>query len=289
MTRRIRWIDVFGTGPCTGNPLAVVSEADDLADEDMARLAAWTNLSETTFLLTPTDPAADYRVRIFTPSEELPFAGHPTLGSCHAWLADGGTARSGQAVVQECGVGLVTVRTDGPELRFAAPPLRRSGAVHPATVERVVGILDVDPELVQAIEWVDNGPGWIGVLVTTADAVRALRPGPIGDDFKIGVAGRHPAGGPADFEVRAFFGVRGETREDPATGSLNASLGQWLIGAGWAPSRYVATQGTVIGRAARITIDADDDGAVWVGGATVTVVDGHLGSGTNGHLGSGTK
>lgn len=276
MTHRVRWIDVFGTGPCTGNPVAVVSDADDLSDDDMRRFAAWTNLSETTFLLRSTEPAADYRVRIFTPAEELPFAGHPTLGSCHAWLEDGGTPRSGDVVVQECALGLVTVRTDGPGLRFAAPDLLHSGAVHPSTIEKVVRILDVDPERVQAIEWCDNGPRWIGVLLTTADDVLALQPGPIGDDFNIGVIGRHLGGEPADFEVRAFFGVRGETREDPATGSLNAGLAQWLIGGEWAPPNYVAAQGTVLGRAARITIDADDDGAVWVGGATATTVAGSL-------------
>src|SRR4051794_10303431 len=218
--RRFAQVDVFGSGPCSGNPVAVVLDAEGLSTEEMQRFARWTNLSETTFVLLPSDPAADYRVRIFTPSLELPFAGHPTLGSCHAWLSSGGEARAGDEVVQECGAGLVRVRRQGSRLAFAAPPLLREGPVDDATLDRVVTQLGITRAGVVDAQWADNGPGWVALLLASAEAVLALRPGTV--DLDIGVVGPHPVGAEAAWEVRAFLPKNGSTDEDPVTGSLNA-------------------------------------------------------------------
>jgi PhzF family phenazine biosynthesis protein len=281
-TLPFRQVDVFGAGPLLGNPLAVVHDADGLTDEQMAAFARWTNLSETTFLLRPTDPGADYRVRIFTGSGELPFAGHPTLGSAHAWLEAGGTAKAAPArtdVVQECGVGLVTIRQTpvdggGTRLAFAAPPLSRSGPVEPADLARVVAALRIAPEDVVEAAWLVNGPEWVAVRLTDGAAVLAVEPdlGALGD-LDIGLAGlwAEAAAGDAELEVRAFA----SDREDPVTGSLNAGLGQWLADR-VLPSRYVASQGTALQRRGRVHVSLDDGGQVWVGGSTVTTIAGSV-------------
>ncbi|WP_298825530.1 PhzF family phenazine biosynthesis protein [uncultured Piscinibacter sp.] len=274
-TRRFTQLDVFTAAPLKGNALAVVHDAEGLSDAQMAAFARWTNLSETTFLLPPTTPDADYRVRIFTPGGELPFAGHPTLGSCHAWLAAGGRARSSGAVVQECGVGLVRIRRDGSRLAFAAPPLRRSGAVDAATLEHAARSLKIPRDAMRASNWVDNGPGWVAVMLGARDEVLALQP-----DFaamrglKLGVVAPCPTGHDAQFEVRAFVPTLG-VPEDPVTGSLNAGLAQWLIGTGLAPPRYVAAQGTALGRDGRVFVEQVGDD-VWVGGDSVIVVGGQV-------------
>lgn len=271
---RFRQVDVFATEPLRGNPVAVVHGADDLTDEQMAAFARWTNLSETTFLLRPTDPAADYRLRIFTPGGELPFAGHPTLGSAHAWLEDGGVPAADGTVVQECGAGLVPLRR-GPTLGFAAPPLVRSGPADSAVVERIAAGLRVPAAEVLAAEWVDNGPGWVAARLRDADAVLALRPdfAAMGE-LNVGVVGSYPAGGDADVEIRAFCPSLA-VPEDPVTGSLNAGIAQWLIGAGELPDRYVASQGTALGRRGRVHVERDGD-VIWIGGATSTTIRGEL-------------
>ncbi|BDD81032.1 phenazine biosynthesis protein PhzF [Tsukamurella pulmonis] len=271
---RFRQVDVFSSEPLLGNPVAVVHDADDLTDEQMAAFARWTNLSETTFLLRPTDPGADYRLRIFTPGGELPFAGHPTLGSAHAWLEDGGVPASADALVQECGVGLVRLRR-GAELAFAAPPLRRSGPADAGTIDRIAAGLRLPASDVLAAEWVDNGPGWVGVRLRDAEAVLALDPdfAAMGD-LQIGVVGPYPAGGDADVEVRAFCPDLA-VPEDPVTGSLNAGIAQWLIGTGQLPPAYVASQGTALGRRGRVRVESAGD-EIWIGGATRTTIRGEL-------------
>ena len=271
MSRAFRQVDVFGGSALAGNPVAVVHDADGLDDEAMQRFARWTNLSETTFLLRPTTPGADYRVRIFTPGEELPFAGHPTLGSCHAWLEAGGEPADAAVVVQECLAGLVRVRRTPPGLAFAAPPLLRSGPVDAPLRAHLAAVLGVAPDAVVDAAWTDNGPGWVSVLLGSAEEVLALRPR--GVDLDVGVVGPYPAGSAAAFEVRAFFVVGDAAVEDPVTGSLNASVAQWLLGSGRATAPYVASQGTVIGRQGRVHVTRDDD-AVWIGGATTTVLEG---------------
>lgn len=274
MTHRFSQVDVFSAEPVLGNPVAVVHGADDLTDEQMAAFARWTNLSETTFLLQPTDPAADYRVRIFTGSEELPFAGHPTLGTAHAWLEGGGVPRDAHTLVQECGVGLVDVRR-GDQLAFAAPDLLRSGPADAATVHAVAEALQVDLDELLAAEWVDNGPGWVGVLLRDAEAVLAVEPDLAAmGDLRIGLVGPHPPGSECAVEVRALF----DAVEDPVTGSLNAGLAQWLIGAGHLPEAYTASQGTRLGRRGRVHVRRLD-GQVWVGGETRTVISGSVGLG----------
>jgi PhzF family phenazine biosynthesis protein len=266
---------VFAETAYSGNPVAIVLDGDGLSTDEMARFANWTNLSETTFVLKPSDGAtADYRVRIFTPAQELPFAGHPTLGTCHAWLTAGGRTRDADVIVQECPAGLVHVRRTADGLAFAAPPLRRSGPVEEALVERIAGILRIARAAIVAAEWVDNGPGWAAVLLRDADAVLALRPGFV--DLDLGVVGAYPAGSPFAFEVRAFFPKDGATVEDPVTGSLNASLAEWLLRTGRATAPYVASQGTVLGRSGRVHVSRDDAGTIWVGGATVTCVSGYV-------------
>jgi PhzF family phenazine biosynthesis protein len=270
---RFTQLDVFTDRALAGNPLAVVHDARGLDDARMAAFARWTNLSETTFLLPPADARADYRVRIFTPAGELPFAGHPTLGSCAAWLAAGGVPKARDEIVQQCGIGLVRVRRDGARLAFAAPPLRRTGALDEPTLARVAEVLRVPRADLVAHQHVDNGPGWIAVMLPSADAVRALRPD-FGDwAVKLGVVGPEPPGSATAFEVRGFFPGPNGVFEDPVTGSLNAGLAQWLIGAGLAPERYVAAQGSALGRAGRVVVERD--GAdIWVGGHVSACIEG---------------
>jgi PhzF family phenazine biosynthesis protein len=272
MARPFRQVDVFTGTPYYGNPLAVVHDAHGLSGADMQRFARWTNLSETTFLLPPGDDQADYQVRIFTASMELPFAGHPTLGSCHAWLEAGGRPRQPGVVVQQCGAGLVTIRAAGDGLAFGAPPLVRSGPVDAALAEQVATMLGISRADIVDLQWADNGPGWIAALLDSADAVLAVRPHP--GELTVGIAGPHPPGGPADFEVRAFFPSNGVTIEDPVTGSLNASLAQWLLSTGRVRAPYSARQGTALGRSGAVRISQDEAGQVWVGGGVVTCVSG---------------
>jgi PhzF family phenazine biosynthesis protein len=273
MIRRFVQVNVFSADPLAGNPLAVVHGAQALGEAQMAALARWTNLSETTFLQPPTDSGADYRVRIFTPGGELPFAGHPTLGTCHAWLAAGGKPRKPGVVVQQCGVGLVRVRCEGPRLEFAAPPLRRTGPLEPDVLAKIARALALPAGDIVQHQWVDNGPGWCAVMLRSARQVLALRPvwaalAPL----KLGVVGPHEPGHDAAFEVRAFIG---SGYEDPVTGSLNASLAQWLIGARLAKPSYVAAQGAALQRAGRVHLRQDGD-EVWVGGDVVEVIRGEI-------------
>jgi len=290
-------IDVFTAHAGLGNPVAVVLDGSGLDDAAMQRFARWTNLSETTFVLPPTDPAADYRLRIFTPGGELPFAGHPTLGSCHAWLAAGGQPKAGDRIVQQCAQGLIDLRRDGARLAFAAPPSQRSEPA-PALIEPVARALGLPRAAVLQARWLDNGPRWLTLWLDSADTVLALEPDHarlVTLGCKVGVAGVHKAPeatsliarsscearafGPAHaaplIEVRAFAAPIG-VAEDPVTGSLNASLAQWLIEAGELPSRYVAAQGTVLGRAGRVHVERDAQGQVWVGGDGVAVIRGEV-------------
>ncbi len=271
----IKQVDVFGGGASlAGNPVAVVLDAEDVAGDQMQRVARWTNLSETTFLLPPTVAGADYRVRIFTPAAELPFAGHPTLGTCHAWLARVPLGLPPDAVVQQCEAGLVTIRPTPVGLAFAAPALVRRGPPDDELVVHIASMLGVASADITAAQWVDNGPGWVGVLLDSAGAVLRLRPGRI--ELPVGVIGPHPPASPCAFEVRAFLPADGGFTEDPVTGSLNASLAQWLVESGRARAPYVVSQGTAVGAAGRVHIDHDEHGVIWVGGATTTVVDGTI-------------
>jgi PhzF family phenazine biosynthesis protein len=270
-----RQVDVFGGQAFKGNPLAVVIGADGLLDAEMASFANWTNLSETTFLLSPTRSDADYRVRIFTPWAELPFAGHPTLGSCHAWLASGGIPR-GQEVIQECGVGLVHIRNDDGRLAFAAPALHRSGPLEADLLAKITRGLGLEPDDVKASQWADNGPGWAAIMLGSRKQLLALRPdATLLADMKIGVVAPwtpNEDGTEAQFEVRAFVSSMG-LYEDPVTGSLNAGLAQWLIGGGLAPPSYVASQGTALGRKGRVHVQQIGND-IWIGGETATRIEG---------------
>jgi PhzF family phenazine biosynthesis protein len=249
----------------------------------MQAFTDWTNLSEATFVLPPTQPEADYALRIFCPGRELPFAGHPTLGSCHAWLDAGGVPQ-GAEVVQECAVGLVRIRRDGQRLAFAAPPLRRSGALPEDEVLRIAHGLGVTRQEILRHAWCDNGPQWRGVMLASAAQVLALKPNAqILAGMEVGVIApldkpllRGPDDSAEAFEVRAFFSGNAGLTEDPVTGSLNAALGQWLIGAGLAPGHYVARQGTALGRAGRVHVQQDAQGQVWVGGESVVCIKGHV-------------
>ena len=292
--RPFQQVDVFTATAYRGNPLAVVLDGTGLSDEAMQSFARWTNLSETTFVLPPTAEGraagADYRVRIFCPGRELPFAGHPTLGTCHAWLQTGGQPQVAGRVVQECGVGLVTLRRDGERLAFAAPPLIQSGPLAEEDVALIARGLGIARSDVVAHAWCDNGPRWRGVLLRSAAQVLALQPdgavlagldvGVVGPRGKVGVVGATDAATDSAtgdeaiaFEVRAFLPGHSGLMEDPVTGSLNAALAQWLIGAGLAPARYIASQGTALGRAGRVHVQ--QDGAdIWVGGHTVTCISG---------------
>jgi PhzF family phenazine biosynthesis protein len=272
--RRFTQVDVFTDQLMFGNPVAVVHDADQLTTQQMADFARWTNLSETTYLSAPTDERADYGVRIFTISTELPFAGHPTLGSAHAWLEAGGVAQNSEMIIQECEAGLVRIRREENRLAFAAPPLSRGGDVAPEDLSEIVAYLGVDHDQVVAAQWADNGPGWVALLLSDAEAVLALRPraAEAGRFSDVGVIGPYPSGSEVDFEVRAFTSMVG-LGEDPVTGSLNAALGQWLIPTGRAPSSYVAGQGTVLGRRGRVHVSKVGND-VWVGGNTITGVAG---------------
>ncbi|MDM0002676.1 PhzF family phenazine biosynthesis protein [Variovorax sp. J22P240] len=297
MTNRpFKQVDVFTSTPYFGNPLAVVLDGTGLDDAEMQRFAKWTNLSETTFLLPPTEPTADYRVRIFTPGGELPFAGHPTLGSCHAWLQAGGKPKSGACIVQQCAQGLVLIQREGERLVFAAPPLRRS-APSPTLLAKVAAALGLKAQQITAAQLLDNGPVWLGLLLEDADTVLALKPDhrmlrELGQ--KVGVAGiwstddspplivrsnrearafARTEEAPAGIEVRVFAAPVG-IEEDPVTGSFNASLAQWLIADGQMPERYVAAQGQTLGRSGRVHVTRDADGQVWIGGSSVTCIDG---------------
>jgi len=280
VSRRFQKIDVFGSGPLSGNPLAVVVDAEGLNTGEMERITRWMNLSETAFLLPPSSSEADYRVRIFTLVGELPFAGHPTLGSCHTWLTTGGEPRS-EVVVQECGAGLIPVRRDANRLAFAAPKLVRSGPVESDYVDQMSDVLGIGSNDVVDSRWVDNGPGWVGLLLDSSDAVLGVNPdfGKFDGENKleIGVVGPYPPGGECSYEVRAFFtNDQGGMTEDPVTGSLNASVAQWMLETGRVKAPFVASQGTRLGRAGRVFIDQDAEDTVWVGGATITVVNGTI-------------
>ncbi|MGZ7030048.1 MAG: PhzF family phenazine biosynthesis protein [Terriglobales bacterium] len=266
-------LDVFTDIPYKGNPLAVVHDAHDLSDEQMASFARWTNLSETTFLLPPTDPAADYRVRIFTPGGELPFAGHPTLGSCAAWLKAGGTPRESGMIVQECGVGLVRIRRRDTRLAFAAPPLRRSGPVDASSLEQIKLALHLNDNDIVSHQWVDNGPGWCAVMLRSAEQVLAIRPdfAAMGD-LRLGIAAPQSASADTDYEVRVFVPSLG-VPEDPVTGSLNAGLAQWLFGSGVVADNYVVRQGTALGRAGKVFVERIGDD-IWIGGEVVGCIEG---------------
>lgn len=274
MKRRFVQVDVFGETPYRGNPLAVVIDAEGLTTTDMQKFAKWTNLSETTFLLPPTHTCADYKVRIFTPTNELPFAGHPTLGSSHAWLANGGMPKSEDFVVQECGVGLVTVRRDGNLLSFAAPPLLRSGAVDEALIDEASMSLGITRDSIIDAAWIDNGPGWLGILLASAEEVLAIQPTAM--KLTLGVVGAHSPQSKFAYEVRAFYSSNGITFEDPVTGSLNASLAQWLIGLGRFSAPYLASQGTAIGYAGVVHVEADASHDIWIGGNVVTCIAGDV-------------
>lgn len=272
MSRRFSQVDVFGPAagpPVKGNPLAVVHDAEGLADDTMQAFATWTNLSETTFLLPATDPSADYRVRIFTGSSELPFAGHPTLGSAHAWLAAGGVPRTAERVVQECGVGLVTLRLTTDRLAFAAPPRRRTGPLAEADIRLAEAVLGIGRDEWVAHEWGDNGPPWMMVQLADAEAVRQVVPdlSRLGSQQHLGLVGT--AGDGYAYEVRGFVGGW----EDPVTGSLNAAVAQWLRLRGAAPASYVATQGSQLGRHGEVFVD-DDGEQLWIGGRVRTVISG---------------
>lgn len=299
--RAFQQVDVFTAQPYLGNALAVVMDASGLSDAQMQRFACWTNLSETTFLLPPTDPAADYQVRIFTPGGELPFAGHPTLGSCHAWLEAGGQPR-GQDVVQQCAIGLVRIRREGSQLAFAAPPCKRSD-IAPDLLASILDALGLQPQAVLAAQKLDNGPQWHGLLIDDPQTLLALQPDhaclrELGT--KVGVAARygHVANtglliarsnrearasrspvaaepGAADLEVRGFAAPIG-VNEDPVTGSLNASLAQWLMAEGHMPTRYQAAQGARLGRAGQVHLQRDASGQVWVGGQSVVCINGQV-------------
>jgi PhzF family phenazine biosynthesis protein len=301
--RPFRQVDVFTATPYYGNPLAVVLDGTGLSDDEMQHFARWTNLSETTFVLPPTQPGADYRVRIFTPGAELPFAGHPTLGSCHAWLEAGGSPKQADVIVQECAVGLVNIRRAGHHLAFAAPPLQRS-TPSSALLAQVAQALGIETTQIRAAQQLDNGPQWLGLLLDSMDTVLALEPDHQALKHmkqKVGVcavdsaptainlitkssrearafaehAGDAPQQAAPDLEVRAFAAPVG-IPEDPVTGSLNASLAQWLMADGHLPERYLAAQGTRLGRAGRVQLERDAQGQVWVGGQVVTCISGQV-------------
>ena len=276
MRRHFQLVDVFSDRAFFGNPLAVVFDAEGLDTGDMQRITRWLNLSETTFLVPPTTDDADYRVRIFTLERELPFAGHPTLGTCHAWLRAGGRPRGETTCVQECRTGLLTIRRRNEILAFAAPPLLREGPVEEQKLDEIATVLRIGRDRIVAATWADNGPGWIAVLLESAQAVLDVEPLRSHDKrVDIGLVGPYPPGRASAFELRALFtDHEGTIREDPVTGSLNASVAQWLLASGRARAPYVATQGGRLGRAGRIEVDRDADGTVWIGGSTCTLFEG---------------
>jgi PhzF family phenazine biosynthesis protein len=272
MLRPFAQVDVFTATPYRGNPLAVVLDADGLSGDQMQEFANWTNLSETAFMLRPESPDADYRVRIFAPGIELPFAGHPTLGSCHVWLSAGGVPARGEEIVQECGAGLIRIRRSGERLMFAAPPLRPGKRAGADLADRAAAQLNIDPTAIVDILRAGHGATQIAVLLDSAEAVLAIQPGRVEGD--LGVVGLYPPGSAAAYEVRVFFAKDGCTVEDPVTGSFNAMLAQWLIGSGLARPPYVARQGTTLGRHGRVHVTSDSDNTIWIGGGTVTCITG---------------
>ena len=274
MPRRFAQVDVFSDTPYLGNPVAVVQDGSGLTTEAMQRFASWTNLSETTFVVPPTRPEAHYAVRIFDTVSELPFAGHPTLGTCHAWVEAGGRPRDASEIVQECPAGLIRIRPTVDGLAFRSPPVFRSGPVDADDLSRIAGSLRIDGAAIVDAQWAANGPNWVAVLLASADEVLALKPGLI--DLDLGVVGPHPPGSPEAFEVRAFFPKDGQTAEDPVTGSLNAAMAEWLVASGRATLPYVASQGRALGRRGRLHLSAGEDGAIWVAGRTVTCVAGEV-------------
>lgn len=272
-SRPFAQVDVFSHEPYRGNPVAVILDGVGLDDESMQRIARWTNLSETTFVLPPTRSEADYRLRIFTPIGELPFAGHPTLGSARAWLENGGVPQRDGRVVQECAAGLIDIRRDGERLSFAAPPLVRSGPIEGEYLERLITAFGIGSDRVIGHQWVDNGPGWAALQLASADEVLALKPDfSAVPDAVVGAVGPYPEGATHAFEIRAFVPAE-SVPEDPVTGSLNASVAQWLTSTGQAPSSYTVSQGQILGRAGIISISVED-GTVWVGGATTVCFSG---------------
>ena len=273
MRRPFAQVDVFANTALAGNPVAVVLDAAGLDTEAMQRFANWTNLSETTFVLPPTSSEADYRVRIFSPSQEMPFAGHPTLGTCHAWLEHGGRPRDSGVVVQECGIGLVRIRRDAGRLALAAPPRLRSGPVAAEVIAKVVTQLRIDASQVVEAEWLDNGVPWLGIVMGSVDEVLAVRPGLVDED--VAVIGATAPGSEAAFEVRAFFEKDGMTAEDPVTGSLSAALADWLVYSGRVVPPFVVSQGTALGRAGRVRVEREGD-VLWIGGGTRTMISGTL-------------
>lgn len=270
MSITFQLVDVFGSGPFTGNPVAVF-DGENLDTEAMQQIARWMNLSETTFLFPPTKPEADYQVRIFTLERELPFAGHPTLGTCHAWVERSSNGTKDR-VVQECPAGLVTVQRRNRLWAFEAPPLVKSGAAEETLIEEVAGFLNIDRSKIVEAEWVDNGPGWLGILLSSADEVLALEPvNSYSRRMDIGVIGVYPGGGELAFELRTFFSNHvGAIVEDPVTGSFQASAAEWMIRSGRGKPPYVTAQGTRLGRSGRVHIDVED-GRLWVGGRTETL------------------
>jgi PhzF family phenazine biosynthesis protein len=276
MTRQFQLVDVFGEGPFSGNPIAVIADGSDLDSETMQRIARWLNLSETTFLLPPSEAEADYLVRIFTLERELPFAGHPTLGSCHAWLRNGGRPKRADRIVQQCQAGLIPLRRDGQRLAFAAPPVIRDEPVDDAKLAEILELLRIPREDVVEARWADNGPGWAAVLLASAEAVLAVEPARAHPRrIDVGIIGPYPAGSDLAFELRTFFSDQhGAILEDPVTGSFNASAARWMLASGRATSPYTASQGTRLGRRGRIAIEQDNDGTLWVGGATETLFSG---------------
>lgn len=277
--RRFRLVDVFGERPLTGNPLAVVVDSDGLSTDEMLEITRWLNFSETTFLSPPESSEADYKVRIFTLAGELPFAGHPTLGSCHVWQSLAGKSNDHE-IVQECGVGLVRLRRSDDGMAFEAPALIHDGPVDGLKLATLAAVLGIDTSDIAEARWIDNGPGWVGVMLEDARAVLELAPDfsrrPTSEKLDIGVVGMYPEGSGPLYEVRAFFsGGRGEMLEDPVTGSLHASVAQWLISEGHARPPYIATQGQAVGRSGRVHITATAD-SLWVGGWVFDVVAGEL-------------
>lgn len=279
MERRFRLVDVFGVEPLTGNPLAVVVDSEGMGTDEMLELTRWLNFSETTFLLPPDAPEADYRVRIFTLAGELPFAGHPTLGTCHVWASLGGESRD--EIVQECGAGLIRIRRTEDRYAFEAPALERDGPIAEEYLAVITDVLGVHPSAVVSSRWVDNGPGWAGILLTDAAAVLELEPdfarNTSGEKMDIGVVGFHGPESETRYEVRAFFSDQGGRMiEDPVTGSLNASVAQWMLAERRVEAPYVAAQGTALGRSGRIHLSTDSSGSVWVGGRVFDIVNGEI-------------
>jgi PhzF family phenazine biosynthesis protein len=278
MERRFRQVDVFGVGNFSGNPVAVVLDSEGLTEEQLRKFSAWTNLSECTYVYAPTSPEADYKVRIFSLNTELPFAGHPTLGTAKAWLDAGGVPRTPGLVIQECEAGLIPIRIEEKKLSFVSPPRTRSGPVAPEYLKSVMEILGVTKNQVLDSEWLDNGPGWVGLLLDSAETVLKLRPNASAHPgrWDIGVIGAHPSGTETAFELRAFFTEGHEPlREDPITGSLNASAAEWLFKTNRASGSYLASQGTAMGREGRIHVSKEGD-RIWVGGETEVVLTGYL-------------